>query len=168
VTGDRSDGRESAASDPGAVPDGGHDRYVINVDGAVYRDGEYLLGRRAAAEDHAAGEWGLLGGTVEGPAEGGGVLEATLERELHEEAGVEVGETAYVHSGGFVDDAGTRVVQVVFLCRHRRGRARPREPDEVAAVEWVDPATVAGRDDLPAYTREYVRLAERRRRDLGW
>ena len=39
--------------------------YFVNVEGAVVRDGEYLLVERAAAEEHAAGLLGFPGGKVE-------------------------------------------------------------------------------------------------------
>jgi len=63
------------------------DLYAVNVEGAVYRDGEYLPIRRSEAEDHAAGEWGLVGGTVEGHPEADDALFATLRREVLEEVG---------------------------------------------------------------------------------
>jgi len=62
--------------------------YVVNVEGATYRDGEYLLARRSDAEDHAAGAWSLIGRRVEGIPDGDDVLLATLAREIREEVGV--------------------------------------------------------------------------------
>jgi ADP-ribose pyrophosphatase YjhB (NUDIX family) len=39
----------------------------VNVEGAVVRDGEYLLVRRAGDEEHASGLLGFPGGKVEQP-----------------------------------------------------------------------------------------------------
>jgi 8-oxo-dGTP diphosphatase len=64
------------------------EQFVVNAQTAVVRDGEYLLVRRAEAEEHAAGELALIGGTVE-EASAEAVLEGTLEREVREEVGVE-------------------------------------------------------------------------------
>lgn len=139
--------------------------FAVNVEAAVHRDGEYLLVERAAAEDHAAGELALVGGTVEPVESGDDVLAATARREVSEEVGVAVGAVAYVTSATFESDRGTPCVNVVFLARHGAGDAEVREPEEVAAVHWRRPGDV---DDAPPYTREYVVEAEERRRELGW
>jgi 8-oxo-dGTP diphosphatase len=150
------------------VSDDTDQRFVINCAAAVYRDGEYLLGERAATEAHAAGEVGLLGGTVEADGPGRGVLAATVRRELREEVGVEVDAVEHVASGRFVSDTGTPVVNVVFLARHAEGTPHPREPDEVAAVHWIDADEIDDCDDLPPYTRRNLADADDRRRELDW
>lgn len=143
-------------------------RFVVNVETAVHRDGRYLLAERAATEDHAAGALSLVGGTVEREAGGEGVLAATARRELREEVGVTVAETAYVTSGQFVADGGAPVVNVVLLGRHESGEGEVREPEEVASVGWFTPEAVADHDHVPPFTRRYVAAAEERRRALGW
>lgn len=143
-------------------------RFVVNVETAVHRDGRYLLAERAATEDHAAGALSLVGGTVESGETGGDTLAATARRELREEVGVAVSETAYVTSGQFVDDGGGRVVNVVLLGRHESGAGEVRDPEEVASVGWFTPAAVADHDDVPSFTRDHVAAAEERRRALGW
>lgn len=142
--------------------------YVVNVEAAVYRDGEYLLAERSAEENHAAGLLSLVGGKVEGVENAPTVLEDTVRRELREEVGVEVRDPEYVTSAAFVSDGGASVVNVVFLCRYDAGEARPREPEEVAAVHWLSPDAVADHPDAPAFTVEYVDRVEERRQELGW
>jgi 8-oxo-dGTP diphosphatase len=146
----------------------GRTSYVVNVEAAVYRDGEYLLARRAEKEGHAAGLWSLVGGKVEAVAEARDVLESTVRREVREEVGVELGRTAYVESAAFVGDGGSHVVNVVFLCEHDEGVPEVREPEELSAVEWYPPDAVEGNDDVPGFTREYVANAESRRERLDW
>lgn len=143
------------------------ERFVVNAEAAIYRDGEYLLVERAAGEDHAAGELALVGGTVERDA-ADPALEATVGREVREEVGVEVGELAYVTSTTFETDAATPCVNVVFLGRHAAGEATVEEPDEVARTRWLAPAAVEGHAEVPPYTREYVAAADERRNELGW
>lgn len=137
--------------------------FVVNVEVAVHRDGEYLLVERAAGEEHAAGELALVVGTVEPDETGEDVFAATARREVREEVGVEVGKIAYVTSATFETDQGMPCVNVVLLGRHVAGEGVVREPDEVAAVYWRRPDAV---DDAPHYTREYVTVAEQRRREL--
>ena len=56
--------------------------YVVNVEGAVVRDSEYLLIERAADEEHAAALLGFLGGKV-GTVPGiNGPIGTTARREL--------------------------------------------------------------------------------------
>jgi 8-oxo-dGTP diphosphatase len=143
-------------------------RFVVNAEAAVYRDGQYLLAERAAAEDHAAGALSLVGGKVEPDEEGEDVLEATVRREVHEEVGVELDEVAYVTSGRFVDDGGTPVVNAVFLARHAAGEPRVREPEELAGVQWVAADVALDHEDVPRFTREYLAAIDERRRALGW
>lgn len=162
-------------------------RYVVNVDGAVVRDGRYLLVERAASEDHAAGTLGLPGGTVE-PADensdggadhgdGTGVgrceqrapgmdtIQRTAVRELREEVGLTVGHVEYVASAAFTADDGTPCLTVVTLCEDVRGEASPQEPDEVAAVHWLEHEAVVERPDVPSFTERDVCRVERYRDD---
>lgn len=65
--------------------------YVVNVEGAVVRDDEYLLIERAAAKEHASGSLSFPGGKVEQSPGGDATIEATARCELAEEVGIEVG-----------------------------------------------------------------------------
>jgi 8-oxo-dGTP diphosphatase len=144
--------------------------FVVNVQAAVWRphedgDGvEYLLGKRAENEEHAAGEWSFVGGKVESVGADDSVLAATARRECREEVGVELRDLAYVTDSGFVSDTGAPVVNVVFRARWDGGDARPRDPEEVAAVEWLSPAAIRHREAVPEFTVGYLDAAERGRR----
>lgn len=107
--------------------------YVVNVDGVVVRDGEYLLIERSPREEHTAGLLAFPGGKLEAPPGVPDPIETTARRELAEEVGVEVGEVAYVHSSTFEADDGTRCLNLLTRCEYAGGEARPRE-EEVAAV----------------------------------
>jgi 8-oxo-dGTP diphosphatase len=107
---------------------------VVNVEGAVVRNGEYLLVERAADEEHAAGLLAFPGGKVEQPPGGDATIGTTARRELREE----VGAVEYVRSRTF-EAAGTPCVNVVTICEYAGGEASVREPEEVAAVHWLSP-----------------------------
>jgi 8-oxo-dGTP diphosphatase len=134
--------------------------YVVNVEGAVVRDGEYLLIERAADEDHAAGSLAFPGGKVEQAPGGEGTFEATARRELAEEVGIEVGAVEYVHSRTFEADTGAEVVDVVTLCEHVAGEPEPREPEEVAAVHWLGPAEIRDHEAAPEFLVQDVERIE--------
>lgn len=145
------------------------DRYVVNVDAAVYRlrdgDPEYLLIERGAGEEHAPGTLGLPGGTMEtapdDPA-GAGAIDSTVRRELREEVAVEVGDVSVVTSGVFESDTGDPCLNVVCLGEHVTGDPSPAASDEVASVGWYTLNRIAG-DDVPGFTRGHVESAENAR-----
>ncbi len=142
--------------------------YVVNVEGALVRDGRYLLILRGEGEVHAAGTWSLPGGKVEVERAVDGVLEETLRRELVEELGVVVApDVEYVESKCFILDGGTPVVDVVFLCQLETGLPAIQQPDEVAAVAWMTPEEVARHEGVPVWTRRSIALAESRRVTRG-
>jgi 8-oxo-dGTP diphosphatase len=143
-------------------------RFVVNAEAAVTKDDQYLVAKRSAAEDHAAGERSLIGGKVEAAPSGDDPLRETVRLELNEEVGVSVDGLAYVTSGYFVDDGGKPVINVVFLGRWQSGEPSVREPDEIADVGWVSADSLSEALDLPAYTEAYLRAAEARRQSLGW
>lgn len=138
------------------------DTYVVNVDGAVVRDGAYLLIERSADEEHAAGLLGFPGGTLEGLPDGD-AIERTVARELREEVGLDVDRVEYVFSSTFATDDGTPCLNVVALCDRASGEARVRAPAEVAAIHWLTPEEMDRRDDVPPFTRRYVDRIEAHR-----
>ena len=109
-------------------------RYVVNVEAAIYRDGEYLLVERAADENHASGHLALVGGTVEGSTHDTRAFERTVHREVREEVDVAVTDLTYLQSNGFVADTGAECLNVVFLARHDEGAPTVAAPEEVAAT----------------------------------
>jgi 8-oxo-dGTP pyrophosphatase MutT (NUDIX family) len=143
------------------------DTYIVNVEGAVVKDGEYLMVVRGEQE-YAPGGLNFPGGKVEGVSSLDDVLEETLRREIAEEVGLEVHrEMAYVRSSAFVAE-GDPVVDVVFLCRYRAGTAVAADPDEVAAVRWMTVAEAIAHPETPPWTVLSLEMAERVRLERGW
>lgn len=138
-------------------------RFVVNIEAAVHRNGDYLLAQRATTESHAAGMWSLIGGTVEGADGSQNVFETTVRRELEEEVGITVTDLAYVTSSAFETDTGDAALNVVYLAEYAAGEPRVREPDELAAVQWRSIDSILGDDSVPTFTQTYVEQAEERR-----
>jgi 8-oxo-dGTP pyrophosphatase MutT (NUDIX family) len=142
-------------------------RYIVNVEGAIVKDGQYLMVVRAA-DEYAPGGLTLPGGKVEGAGSAEDVLEETLRREIAEEVGLEVhARMAYVRSSAFIAE-GQPVVDVVFLCRWRSGRAHVADPAEVAAVRWMPLAAALAHPETPPWTRLSLEMAEQVRLARGW
>ncbi|AGB14689.1 ADP-ribose pyrophosphatase [Halovivax ruber XH-70] len=134
--------------------------YVVNVDGAVVREDEYLLIERGADEEHAAGELAFPGGKLETPPGTDDAIAKTARRELREEVGIEVGAVTYVCSSTFTADDGTQCLNVVTLCEHTGGVAQVCESAEVETVHWLSPEELRNRSDVQSYLVEYVEAVE--------
>ncbi len=143
------------------------DEYIVNVEGAIVKDGRYLMVVRGE-EEYAPGGLNFPGGKVEEAGSSDDVLEETLRREIAEEVGLEVhAEMAYVRSSVFLAE-GDRVVDVVFLCRWQSGEAVAADPAEVAAVHWMTATEAIAHPETPPWTRLSLELAERVRLEKGW
>lgn len=143
------------------------EHYIVNIEGAIYRDGRYLLVIRGEAEDHAAGALAFVGGkVVAGPADS--VLEATLRREIREEVNVDVSEIVYVCSKLFGDDPFVPVLNMVFLCRCDTGDPRIGDPGEVAEIVWLSASEILNHPACPPWLPAYLHEVEAKRAALGW
>jgi len=142
--------------------------HIVNVEGAIVRDGRYLLVIRGAGESHAAGMLSLVGGKVEDTGDTANILEVTVQREIREEVGIEISDIIYVHSTAFVTSANESVVDVVFLCRWSMGEPTISDPDEVADIRWMTANEILTNPDTPDWTRNSVRRAEKMRNLLSW
>jgi 8-oxo-dGTP pyrophosphatase MutT (NUDIX family) len=145
------------------------ERYVVNVEGFVVREGRYLMTVRSEQVAHAPGALGPPGGSVEAGSGMADVLEETIRREIDEETGVAIDdEIVYVESKAFVDTDGNPVVDVVFLCRYEAGRPAITRPEEVTALHWLTAGEVLAHPRTPVWTAESLALAERKRIARGW
>jgi 2-amino-4-hydroxy-6-hydroxymethyldihydropteridine diphosphokinase len=142
-------------------------RVIVNIEGAIWRDGRYLTAVRGHEETHAAGLLGFVGGKVEFEP-GDDVFENTLRREIREEVNLEVTDIIYVNSRLFMADDGVPVINVLFLCRYAGGVVEIQDPGEVAAADWQTPAEITANPQTPPWIQDYVQLVEARRLQLGW
>jgi 8-oxo-dGTP diphosphatase len=130
--------------------------YIVNVEGAVVRDDEFLLIERSAEEDHAAGLLGFPGGKLEASPGNTGVVAETARREVDEEIGVEVGAVHFVESATFESDSGAQCVNIVTHCEYESGEPHPKAEEEVAAVHWLTLEEIRDHEDAPAYIENYA------------
>ena len=143
--------------------------YVVNVEGAVYHDGRYLMLVRSANESHAPGVLATAGGKVENAGQSDHILEDTLRREIREEVGIDVeDDMVYVTSSAFIADDGDPVVNIVFLCRYRAGDPVPGDPDEVESLAWMTPEAIREHPRAQPWTIRYIDAAEKVRRAMQW
>lgn len=135
--------------------------FIINVEGAIYRDDKWLIIERSKKEEHAGGLLSLVGGKVEQEGNSSNILERTVIREIYEEVGIKVKEDLrYIHSTSFVTDTGYHVVDIVFLCEYASGKAFPKSPDEVETVNWMTDQEVYEHPNSPDYLQSSIKYAE--------
>lgn len=134
--------------------------YIVNVEGAIHREGKWLLILRSEKEEHAGGTLSLVGGKCELEGASFDILERTLHREIFEEVGIEVTSLRYVNSSSFVTDSGVYVIDIVFLCHYKSGEAYAKSPEEIDDVVWMETSEIVTHTDLPVYLKENIKLAD--------
>jgi ADP-ribose pyrophosphatase YjhB (NUDIX family) len=140
--------------------------YIVNIEGAIVRDGRYLMIVRGPEETYAVGDLSLVGGKVEGLDETADILEETLRREIREEVGLEVTGLVYVCSSRF--GMGESVVDIVFLCRSPAGDYIITDPGEVASAAWMTAQEIYSHPHAQPWTHRYIEKAEKLRLQLNW
>lgn len=135
--------------------------YIVNVEGAIYHKGRFLIIRRGMNEEHAAGMLSLVGGKVETIGAFTSVVEDTLIREIDEEVGVKIKSTMkYVCSTSFSISDNLNVINLVFLCEPAFGEIHPRSSQEVEEVLWMTKAEVLTSAEAPIYLKESIEAAD--------
>jgi 8-oxo-dGTP diphosphatase len=139
--------------------------FIVNVEGAVFKDDKWLIIKRSEKEEHAGGMLSLVGGKVDLEGNSQDILERTVKREIMEEVDVDITENvSYVHNTSFVTDKGEHVINIVFLCEYAKGDAKPNCPDEVADVFWMTYDEVLSHPNMAIWPKDSIRLAEQVRK----
>ncbi len=141
--------------------------YIMNVEAAIFKEEKWLLIKRSEKEKYGGGFISFVGGKVDKMEEESDILEKTLIREIYEEVGIEVEEEmTYVNSSLFfaVEEP---VVDIVFLCKYKSGRAYCKSPDEVAKVYWMTIEEVINHSSIPIWLKRNIMLADSIRQSLS-
>ncbi len=134
--------------------------FIVNVEGAIYKEGKWLIVKRSDKENHAPGALALVGGKVDLEGNSTDILERTLIREVEEEVGVIVSNLIYVNSSSFIADSGVPVVDIVFLCSYEFGEPYAKDPDEVARVDWMSTQEILDSEEIPDFLKVNIQLAD--------
>jgi NADH pyrophosphatase NudC (nudix superfamily) len=142
--------------------------FVVNVEGAIHRNGKWLLILTSEKEEHAGGTLSLVGGKCELEGFSSDILERTLVREIFEEVGCEVTGLRYVNSSSFVTDSGINVIDIVFLCHHKSGEPYPKSREEVDDISWMTTSEILDNTELPGYLKDNIKQAGKILRDNSY
>lgn len=143
------------------------ERFIVNVEGAIFKGEKWLLVKRSEREIHATGDVSLVGGQVEGIIFSDDILKSTLRREIKEEVGIEVKEQMYyITSSFFKATMGEPVIDIIFLCEYKQGEATPLDTNEVTTAEWLDMAGINLNGSIKPWTKRFLKLAEETRNKI--
>lgn len=126
-------------------------QFYLGVKGIIRKDGEILVLKRSAEDDHLPGVWETPGGGVdqeESPQE-------ALKREILEETGlmVTVGKPFNVFT--FRKDTGEFKVGITFLCEYVRGEVKISE--EHSEYRFIDSKEFVELPSIPSLYEEIAR-----------
>ncbi|KKQ43508.1 MAG: NUDIX hydrolase [Microgenomates group bacterium GW2011_GWC1_37_8] len=123
--------------------------HVVAVFAIVQKRDKFLIAKRSSDDPQAGGMWSVPSGKVE-LLEGEMVVEETLNKEVMEEVGLEIeDEIIYLGSDGFYRVSGHHVVGLTFLCKWKKGVAKPLEDQE--EVKWVTLKEFKQLKNMPDY-----------------
>lgn len=129
--------------------------HVVAVFAIVQKRNKYLISKRSKDDPQAGGQWSFSGGKVEFE-KGLRIIEKTLQKEIMEEVGIEIETNVkYLMSEGFRRVNGHHVVGLTFLCRWKRGVAKPLEGQE--EIMWLTLRELNNLD-APDYIKEKINL----------
>jgi 8-oxo-dGTP diphosphatase len=135
--------------------------FIINVEGAIFKEGKWLIIERSINEDHAGGELSLVGGTAENEGFSSDLLERTVKREIHEEVGIIIkDQMQFVRNTTFKLSDGREVLDVVFLCEIESGEPFVKSPDEVEKVLWMTSEEIHAHSKSPVWLKESIQAAD--------
>ena len=120
-----------------------HDKHIIDVVGAIIKDGDrYLVGQRPANKAQG-GMWEFMGGKIE-PGE---TPDQALVRECREELALEIEGGRIIDS--VVHEYPEKTIRLILIeCRPKEGSA-PKALEH-QQIRWVTPAEMAALDFAPA------------------
>lgn len=133
--------------------------FIVNVEGAIYHNNKWLLIKRGAAEEHAAGEIALVGGKAELEGASTEILERTLQREIFEEVGIKVKDLTYVNSSSFTTASRRAVIDIVFYCLIDSGTPYTKSTEEVEELMWLSTEEIENHESIQSYLKDNIRLA---------
>lgn len=145
--------------------------HEVVITAIVYQEDEYLITKRSEDEDRFPGKWTVPGGKLETDDYTSfekdtdihwyNVLEQVLEREVKEEAGIDIAKIEYVTSLSMVHDDGAPSLIVSCMAEYAGGDIDLDE-DEMSDYAWVT-AEKAEDYDLIAGIYDEIVMADKQR-----
>ena len=123
---------------------------IVNVSAIISHKNKVLLMQRDINDKHFPGHWGVPGGGME---DEDATIEATAIREVFEEVGLKIKPTQIRYNNRYKD-----VIFIVVMAEVESDLAfedKLNTSDEVYKYEWVDLASIEGKEFTP-FTKDRV------------
>lgn len=134
--------------------------YIVNVEGAIFKDDRWLIIKRSDSEEHAPGVLSFVGGKVETETIEDDILEKTMKREILEEVDVHIkDEMQYLESKIFKSDKDEWVIDIVYLCEYLSGEPKCNSLEEVSEVNWMKAEDILENSKAPIWFKKSIEKA---------
>ena len=134
--------------------------YIVNVEGAIFKDDRWLIIKRSDSEEHAPGLLSFVGGKVETESIEDDILEKTMKREILEEVDIHIkSEMKYLESKIFKSDKNEWVIDIVYLCEYLSGEPKCNSLEEVSEVNWMKAEDVLENSKSPIWLKKSIKKA---------
>lgn len=132
--------------------------HLLLVNGVVFRGDKVLVSQRSWKEPHEPGRWTIPGGKVERTNKVVfKLIEKTLKREIKEETGVLIKDSAIlITNNSFVRSTGQHVVALIFKCWYKSGKPTPLE--DTLDCKWASLKEIKKMEFAPN-VKKYIMMA---------
>lgn len=141
--------------------------YIVNVEGAIFKEDKWLIIKRSDSEEHAPGLLSFVGGKVEAEIIEDDILEKTIKREIFEEVDINIkNEMQYLESKIFRSDKDEWVIDIVYLCEYLSGEPKCNSLEEVSEVNWMKAEDILENSKAPIWLKKSIKKADGLRKIL--
>jgi 8-oxo-dGTP diphosphatase len=135
--------------------------YSVNVEAAIWNDGQYLLIAHDVEMLPIAGTFSLITAKVRHDTAIDWLFEETIQREIRDEFGIEIwDEPLYVISRMVHDSENSLCILITYFCEYMGGA--PHIPNSIykADFRWLKPDQAYTESNVPIWVKQSIRLAE--------
>jgi 8-oxo-dGTP diphosphatase len=141
--------------------------HIVTVTGIIEKGGKYLILKRSEKEIAYPGYWTVPGGKLvrheydKLPATDGSdgwydIVSRTLEKEIMEEAGLEVEDVRYLTDLTFIRPDDIPVLTLSYYCRHKNGEVKIGK--DMTDYAWITPEEGGNYMIIPGILREIAEV----------
>ncbi|MFH0712873.1 MAG: hypothetical protein V2A55_03440 [Candidatus Jorgensenbacteria bacterium] len=141
--------------------------HIVSITGIIEKTGKYLILKRSMREVAYPGSWTVPGGKLvlheyenlpRTPNTDAwyNIVNRTLEKEIMEEAGLEVEGVTYLTDMTFIRPDSIPVLVLSYFCRHKAGEVKlGKDIDDFA---WITPEEGKGYEIIPGILDEIIEV----------
>lgn len=141
--------------------------HIVAATGIIEKDGKYLILKRSEKEIAYPGYWTVPGGKLvrheyeKLPVTPGSegwydIVARTLQKEIKEEAGLDVENIKYLTDLTFIRPDNIPVLTLSYYCRHKNGEVQLGK--DMTDYAWITPEECRNYQIIPGILREIIEV----------